>query len=673
MKASELIRKAFASLSKTFRGEIWDDALTYKLHGKAYEAVPVEQNQRFWIKSARHLTGPLRALKDPEVRIVFIIGATQCLKTIAGDIWTIYVMVHAPRNMLVLFEVVDKAKLFCNVRLMEVIKKHPVLKKQIAEADRHDVNKTYIKLAGMDLKADGLNDRSLSTLSWPYIRVSEAWQTGKNGMLKKAFKRADRFPDNCKILCESQAGLTGEDLHTESSAAHQVPLTWACPHCGGRQSWECAHEFGNLRDENFVAIRPKDAPDNWEAPKPGTYSGMKFAGEGTIDERARTAAWECHWCGIPIADGKKNRMAIMDSYEQEYRIKQPDGTWKTPKQVCFVLPRESMWDNTFESAVKSYLTAKAAASKSNFQLIADWYMSERAVFYGGQGSERRSEAAPSSYDPARYKELMGDDFHSVNMIVDCQMDMDHKARTGASITGWFWYIVRAVDKFSNSMQLARGFCKSWEAWIAVQKHFGIPNDRVMIDGIFDGEGVLKKAIECREIRKRDKPHWLTKKLEEEVTWKLLIADKRQTNYKHPDKNLRPFSPESRSGGYVLDERGKPRWVEVPKIFINKDPVRFQVDALYSRAAGMPKFDCLRRDQLLLPDGSPDTVTLAEETGKRTYESQMQAQRYDLEKNKYVEEHPDDHYLYCEQGFVVRAGMDGLMGSETIYQETENKT
>ena len=69
----------------------------------------------------------------------------------------------------------------------------------------------------------------------------------------------------------------------------------------------------------------------------------------------------------------------MDSYQQEYRIKQEDGTWKTPKQICFVLPRESMWNNMFESATQSYLIAKEAEQSGNMTLIENWYMGERAV------------------------------------------------------------------------------------------------------------------------------------------------------------------------------------------------------------------------------------------------------------------------------------------------------
>jgi hypothetical protein len=659
-----LIKKAFSSLEKTFRGTIWEYALHYKLHGKAYESMPLEQNQHFWIKSARHLTGPLMALNDPEVRTVFIIGATQCLKTIAGDIWTIFVMVHAPRNMLVLFEVVDKAKLFCNVRLMEVIRKHPVLKKQIAEADRFDVNKTYIKLAGMDIKADGLNDRSLSTLSWPYVRISEAWQTGKTGMLKKAFKRADRFPDNCKILCESQAGLVGDDLHTEASAAHQVPLTWACPFCQSRQTWECEHEFGNLRQPNFVAIKPKNAPENWEAPKPGTYSGMRFPAEGTIDERARLATWECHFCGMQIADGKENRMAIMDSYQQEYRIKQADGSMKSPKAVCFILPRESMWDNTFESSVKNYLSAKDASRGGNPIPLQDWIMSDRAKFLNPKFLAREPIVSIGSYDMASLETFIKD-AHSMNMTVDAQKHPDQDT------VGTFWVIVRARDKFGNSRQAWRGFCRSWDEVCRVQRKFKIPNARVAIDASKWTPQIMLTAASKYEMVEGK---FMGRPTKTESCWRLFFGDNAR-NFRHPsgkEVQLRNYSPARSVKMQVQDEQGRSRAIYVKTIRWSNIAYEMILDNIRLQMPGMPKFEVLARNLLTGADDKDGFCdNQAKETGNFTYDKQMAARYLGDEKGrqKYLDvSGAEPHYRDCELMQLVQQDIDGMLGTATAAEE-----
>ncbi len=71
-----------------------------------------------------------------------------------------------------------------------------------------------------------MNDGNVSSLAWQYIWVSEAWQHPKDGLLFKAFKRADRFPNTCKILNESQASLADTDLHMATKDVLQVPLEW---------------------------------------------------------------------------------------------------------------------------------------------------------------------------------------------------------------------------------------------------------------------------------------------------------------------------------------------------------------------------------------------------------------------------------------------------------------
>ena len=658
-KPRGIIQKAFSSLEPTFRGTIWEYALTYKLHGKAYESMPIEQNGHFWIKSARHLTGPLLALNDAAVRTVFIIGATQALKTVAGDIWTIFVMVHAPRNMLVAFETDKKAKEFCDIRLMEVIKKHPSLSKQITEADRFDVTKTYIKLAGMDLLAVGLNDSNLSTFSWPYIRVSEAWQSLKTGMLKKLFRRADRFPDNCKILCESQAGYHGEDLHTEASAAHQVPLMWACPFCGGRQSWECLHEFGTMRPADFVALVAN--PPVKEPPKAGSYSGMKWKAEGSLDERASSATWECYHCGTQIEDTKNNRMTIMDSYEQEYRVKQDDGTWKTPKQVCFVFPREAMWDNTFESAVQSYLIAKDAEASGNMTLLENWYMSERAVFYSPKISQSKYQVVTGSAgDP---KDLIPNESFRC-LLVDCQKDIEASDKEGKDVTGNFWWIADAVDKQGNTFQLGRGYATSWEELFGkegVKNRLRIPTRNVAIDGGYQFDAVKEKAAQYRTLEKSmtggGKSVW--------ATWKIMLGDDLRS-YKWDDNSWRIYKiPQT----YYVDimENGKWLKVAVQVYRWSSFSVKNQLSLLRSGIPGKPKFVAIDVKQTT-------AITQAKEVGDFSYQSQMDSEILGLErgKMKWLPIHKQNHYRDCSCMGIVLKALKGLIGHVAADEVEEKK-
>src|SRR5208282_1061029 len=139
-------------------------------------------------------------------------------------------------------------------RLITTILKHPALKDLVAsviEENRHKVTTTKIQLPGAMLSVAGLNEGNASTLSWPLIWISEAWQHGSDGLLFKAFKRTDRYPRTFKILNESQASLVDTDLHAAVKDVRQVPLTWRCPKCDGEQTWEWRH-WSFLRPGDFI-------------------------------------------------------------------------------------------------------------------------------------------------------------------------------------------------------------------------------------------------------------------------------------------------------------------------------------------------------------------------------------------------------------------------------------
>lgn len=242
-----------------FRGGLPENCARFRFVGGGYKAMPSEQNGQFQIASARQCAGPMAALVDDGVRVVHVIGATQVLKSMVGDCYLIYSLEHERLPFLVLFEDDGKADLFCSMRLMDTIKHHPELANVLDAArkdSRHNITGTWIKFPGYEMLAVGMNEGNVSSISWPRIWVSEAWQHGSDGLLEKAFKRADRFADTCKILNESQAAVAGTDLHRAVSRAHPVPLTWCCPACGGVQTWEWKH-WSFKRPDDFAPRLPR--------------------------------------------------------------------------------------------------------------------------------------------------------------------------------------------------------------------------------------------------------------------------------------------------------------------------------------------------------------------------------------------------------------------------------
>jgi hypothetical protein len=610
---SNIITPFVSGVGKRFRGTIAENAARFKLVGGAYASMPREQNGYFSLKSARHLEGPLRALADPNVREVILIGAVQVLKSIAGDIWTAYCIEHIRRNMLILFETDQKAKFFGDTRLMETIKNHPVIAEWIQSVNRDDVTKMEIKIGGVTIKIGGMNDSNCSSLSWPLIWISEAYQHKSDGMLGKAIRRADRYPDDHKIFIESRAGMAGEDLHERAKLAHPVHCVWACPYCGGRQVWD----FSQRRDD-------------------GSFAGMKFDEGKTIAERVEHARWNCLKCGEDIEDRPVIRQQIADSYVQDYKI---NGV--SPRRVVFYLPKESAVGNSFRNSSENYLVAKEAKAMGNDVKIADWFMEERAIFYEPSLSQPMIVSVSSGYDPHQTIE----NEHHKGMVIDCQKHLE------LDTVGTFWFEVYAADKAGNSFQLDRGFVTSWAKLDEIQKRWNISNKNVAIDGRKWTPEILKQ-VASRRVSVNG--IWFGREVLMPSTWTVLMGDAPARHYPWPDKQYRVWSPATRRQEIIVNEKQVSESVPVYMIRWSHISIGDQLNQLRIGGEGQPKFESLAFKQL-----SPETQTV--EKGDLAYDVQMSAE-IRVEKNgkaSWEKIRKNNHYLDLARMRLVQMARHGL--------------
>ena len=705
------------AFSPKFKGEIWENARRFKLVGAGYQSMPPEQNGYFDITTAMQLRGVLKALNDPAVEIINVVGATQVLKSLAGDIWAIHVVEHETDSMLIIFEDDPKAKLYVATRLMETIKQHPVIAEMISgimEDDpqgRHRIAQTRIRFdLGRLLEVGGANDGMLSSLSWRFLWGSEPWQW-KPGMLGKFIKRADRYAGRRKILLESQAGMDGTDFALEAGAAHPAPLTWACPHCGGRQSWECPNEYEIPRPGDFKPIEPHGRAGNplpadggahgvarptgqleiWHPPQPGTMAGMKIPEPDSVpgkilsmEERARMAKWECYHCGTLIDDTPEFRRAIAMSYEQEYRIPildekgQPTGRWRKPMAVTFTIPREANTTNSFESGALSYLKAKEAQAGGNEVPLENWYMSERARFYSKRLTQTRVSILTETVATDDKGHIPNEKFRSLE--VDCQKDIVESLKQGKDVTGHFWWVAEATDKQGNTYTLARGYATSWEELFGrvkmklqadgrvervieggIKNKFKIPTRNVAIDGGNWFDLIKEKAAHYRTIETAQdgsgKKVW--------ATWKVMVGDDGR-GYKWEDNVWRSYWPPKNYQADVLEADGK-TWlkINVPVTRWSNFAVKSILYKLRVGAPGQPKF-------VKCPDDAVDEKTRAKEKNDFTYDNQMNGFLLGEDakgRPKFVELHPQQHYPDCHCMGIVLKMMAGLVRGESTPGET----
>lgn len=690
MKSAIPYLRAF---SPKFKGEIWENARRFQLVGAGYKSMPAEQNGYFDITTAMQLRGVLKALNDPDVEIVIVVGATQVLKSLAGDIWAIHVVEHETDSMLIIFEDDPKAKLYVATRLMETIKQHPVIAKMISgimEEDpqgRHRIAQTRIRFdLGRLLEVGGANDGMLSSLSWRFIWGSEPWQW-KPGMLPKLIRRADRYDGitapRRKILLESQAGMDGTDFAMEAAAAHPAPLTWACPHCGGRQSWECPSEYSIPRPADFKPIEPQRHKGTeakqleiWHPPQPSTLAGMKIPEPDSVpgkilslEERARMAKWECFWCGTLIEDKPEIRRAIAMSYEQEYRIAVDGGArgatrptiYRKPKAVCFNIPREANTTNSFESGALSYLKAKEAQSSGNEVPLENWYMSERAKFYSKKLTQTRVAIVVETVQKDEKGLIPNEKIRA--LLVDCQKDIVESLKSGKDVTGHFWYVAEATDKQGNTFMLERGYATSWEELFGkngIKERLKIPTRNVCIDGGNWFDLVKEKAAQYRTMETAldgtGKKVW--------ATWKVMVGDDGR-GAKWEDGVWRSYWPAKQYLADILEPDGK-TWLKiaVPVTRWSNFAVKSILYKLRVGAPGQPKF-------VALPALAVDQKTLAKEKGDFTYENQLNgfALGEDAKgRPKFIELHPQQHYPDCHCMGIVLKMMAGLIRGESVAAE-----
>ena len=689
------------ALSKEkFKGEIYDNAKRFKLVGKGYASMPPDQNGHFQIETASHMRGVLKALRDPEVRIVYLAKATQTFGSICGDITVPYWLEHENDSVLCVFEDDPKAKLYVSTRLMDTIKEHPEISPLLAglfdeDANaRHRVTSTRIRFAGGRLlEVGGANDGLMSSLSWRFIWGSEVWQW-KPGMLEKLIRRADRFEKTCKIFIESQAGMAKEDFHSKSELAHRVPLTWECPFCGGRQTWECPQDYSVPRPADFVPKRPINLPagqlELWTPPTPGSHAGMKIpdvdAGNGkmlTTEERARLARWECYHCGSLIEDTRENRRKIADSYDQDYRIPvlddggKPTGRYRIPKQVLFIVPREGNYTNSFESGAASFLEAKDAFESGNPIKLENWYMSQRAVFYTPKLTQTRVETIISSVNLDDKGRIPDEAFRTLN--VDCQKDLVESLKAGKDLTGHFWYVVAANDKNGNTVELQWGYATSWEQLFGkvsvnekgeritvggIKNKFNIPTRNVAIDGGNWLDIVKEKAAHYRTsetaLDGSGKKVW--------ATWKIMVGDDGK-GVRWPDDGVwRSYWPPKT---YLVDclEPDKKAWVKIAvQVWRWSNMAAKQI--LFKMRLGLPGQPKITH----VP--AADDNTRAKAVGLKSYDEQMGGfaihNNAKTGKAEVVEFHKEQHLVDCHCENIVLKMMHGTVRGESAAGEASGQ-
>lgn len=610
--AAKVTSSAWRGIGRSFRGAIYDYARTILL-GSGYLGDWALTNlcrncrakggirtcRHFEIDTARHLIGPFNAILDPNVRIIMLLKAAQTAGSLVWDLTVHYLLVHSPyMRVKVLMDCEEKARNYCVQRLMETLRKNPDIAPLLPTgAGRFGVTDTELRLLnGKTLFVGGLNETNASSLPADVMILDESWLHQSDGLTKKAVNRVKQSQKNGKLIIVGQAGNKGEDQDVIWEGLNiRVPLTWCCPRCGIRQP------FGErgpsiLRPANFTPHAIVAGQEN--APKPETYAGLKtrkrhneVSTAEEIQTAADTAFLECLHCGLEMEDTPPIREAINATFEQEYRQKLPDGTFYTPKNfsVGFWQPDPASMFVAWKSTMKEYIVAKKADDDfKNKVPLQDFFKANWALPWDENLVTVLRARTQEKYDlqsdwPEEWKGRR-------SLIVDCQHELQH-----------FWASAFAVSQTGKSRQLWRGLVRGFGdpakavTWtpeknetpmlVDVQKHFGILDQRVFLDGGYMREELVEECAKHGHWGKIDGERvWLC--------WTLLVGS--------PQKDFAHFEDKNPKVRYPVSDV----YYETPKFKV--DGRRVDVEMFY--------FSALRMSQMFarLRDGAgPETLFLPE--------------------------------------------------------------
>jgi Phage terminase large subunit (GpA) len=456
---AESIRSAW---SPPFRGEIWEYAAGLNLqNGYAVKGC-------FDICTAPHLIEPLRAIRNPRVRLVSIQGAVQTLKSLIADLVVPYWIEHDPGDILWLFEDDPKAKLYAESRAMPLIRSIPGIYRMLVDVDRHEKTKTKIRFAHCNLVLAGLNEGNVQSISYRYVIVDEAWMARANGLLRQAIYRTTQYPDTKKILVLGQGAIEDEDadaLHKETDCCE---LHFACPFCGFAQPFDLSR------------LRGDDHP---KADLRGSYSGLSWDtneitrpnGKWNFEAVALSAHIRCHACDARIEDRPTVRKQLADSYTF---VRTNPGA--PAESVGFHWPAPASPRISLAALVVRYLKAKLAAEELSYRLpLQEFYQKDWGLTWSESAATEYRAIAHEPYD---ITSPWAEEAHRC-LIVDCQRDLAK-----------FYYSVFALALTGEARELARGQAGSFDELAVLQKEHQIKDQHVFLDVGYRMTEVLRECV-----------------------------------------------------------------------------------------------------------------------------------------------------------------------------------
>lgn len=446
-----------------------------------------------WIKDV------FRALKSRRVRQVTVMAAVQCLKTLIGELWLVWLIKNDPGPTQWVQRDDTEADEHSDERFNHLLRCFPVVEALMPRGDeRGKRKKSSIIFPHMWLRVEGagLNNadrKSVRNQMCSELHDADKWPPGR---LKAFASRLTQYIHNSKRYIESQPGMDHrlkiDDMHEAYLAGTQNLLHVGCLKCGFYQPmrWSVIRADGSRAgirfDVNERTRRKTNSNDpnevwNWQ-------------------EVRNSVRWECEKCGEVHRDDDRTRLLLSRSGRFSPQAENTDGTHESFSWNQFVFPNLN-WFETQIGGVKNFLIAHAAAKQGIETPLREFFQ----------------KVAAEPYDPDRFAHMtkmqtveIVSQPEAKELVVD-GVTFKHRVMGVDVQAASFWVLVMIFSDRGDELALWGGELYTWEDVEEKRKEFHVEHEDVCVDQSHRGFEVIWECCKHGAVKadpKTGRKKWL---------------------------------------------------------------------------------------------------------------------------------------------------------------------
>ena len=457
---------------------------------------------RFSIDSSPYLRKAFELLKDPKIKMLNLIAATQTGKSLVPELFIPYIVINNPAPILRLHQNDEISAVFTDGRLIPMLRNCKPIKQMLGYS-RFAATKKAITLPHMTIKVGSAKESLLHGMSICFLFMDEA-HLYEFGAIEKALARTTAFAGRRKICISSQPNLAGSELEKYYKTGKVYEWQWKCPHCNQLQPYYWSKQRNDL---TYAGV-------NWDT--------ILLPDNETTDiaKSAATAWLECFHCKHQIPDNITNRRNLNNT--SEYVLIHDGGDVET---VSLTWPGMVNINLSLSSFVVQYLNAKRIMRNTGLNEDMVTFVNQcLGKFYKSEPLADVSKILIGEYstDPAIR------DAKSIR-VLSC--DLQRKGLVK-------YWICREFDKDGNESRLLDfGICRTFEEIDLLAKKWNIPPPLVCLDS---GDGEVTSTV-YQECIKHGQVLNLPNGLLDYTCWTPMKGSDK-LSFIHPDKTTRYYAP-----------------------------------------------------------------------------------------------------------------------------------